>query len=55
MLILGLILIVVGAAVAYFFPDQFARFAGAVCVILGLILVILGVVDAGDVQLNDRD
>jgi hypothetical protein len=55
MIIIGLILLVVGGAVAYFFPDQIPRFCGAVCCILGLILVVLGVADAGDVNLEDRD
>lgn len=55
MILIGLLLIIVGAAVAYFFPDQLPRFAGFVCVVFGLILVVLGVADTGDVHLNDRD
>jgi hypothetical protein len=49
MLILGVILIVVGAAIGYFFrPDRFAEFAAAVLVIVGVVLVIFGALNTTD-------
>jgi putative Mn2+ efflux pump MntP len=46
MLVLGIILIVVGAAIGYFFrPDRFAEFAAAILVIVGVVLVIIGAVN----------
>jgi hypothetical protein len=51
MLILGVLLILVGAAIAYFFsPERLAQFGGAVLVIVGVILVVLGALDHADVD-----
>lgn len=51
MLILGVLLILVGAAIAYFFsPERLAQFGGAVLVIVGVILVVLGALDHADVN-----
>lgn len=53
MLILGLILILVGALVLYFLgPEPLVRFAGACLVVIGLVLVVLGLVDVSDVDLR---
>ncbi len=52
MLILGIVLLVVGAGLIYLVPDKLVRYAGGVCLILGIVLVLLGVLDAGDVNLE---
>lgn len=52
MIIIGIILAVVGAALLYFFPERLARFGGAVFLILGIVLVLLGVLDTADVNLD---
>lgn len=48
MIVLGIVLIIVGAALAYFVGEQIARFAAVVLVLLGLLLVVLGVLDTAD-------
>ena len=53
MIVLGIILIVVGAALGYFFPDQIVRFAAFILVIGGLVLVLLGVLDTSDVNVDE--
>lgn len=50
MIVLGIILIIVGAALGYFFAERFVRFAAAVLVLLGLVLVVIAVLDASDVN-----
>lgn len=51
MIILGVILILIGAAIAYFFsPERLAQFGGAVLVIAGVILLLIGVLDHADVE-----
>lgn len=53
MLILGLILILVGALVFYFLgPEPLVRFAGGVLIVIGLFLVALGVLDIADVDVR---
>lgn len=53
MLILGVILIIVGAAIIYFFnPERLAQFGGAILLLVGVLLVLFGVLDAGDVAVN---
>jgi uncharacterized membrane protein YbhN (UPF0104 family) len=53
--VLGLILLLVGAALVYFVPERFVRFGGIVLFVLGLVLVIVGVLDVADVRLEDAD
>lgn len=53
MILLGLILIIVGVALFYFFAEPIVRFVAAVLVLLGLVLVILAVADAGDLSLDN--
>lgn len=55
MILLGLILIIIGAALFYFFAEPIVRFIAAVLAILGLVLVILAVADAGDLSLGDNN
>jgi hypothetical membrane protein len=51
MIILGVILILVGAALAFFLsPERLAQFGGAVLVIVGVILLLLGVLDHANVE-----
>lgn len=53
MLIIGIILVIVGAAILYFFsPERLAQFGGAVLLLLGVVLVLLGVLDASDADLD---
>jgi uncharacterized membrane protein YfcA len=55
MLIIGVILILVGALVLYFLgPEPIVRFAGAVLVVIGLVLVVLALVDTADVSVDDH-
>lgn len=50
MIVLGIILIIVGAALFYFFAEPIVRFIAAVLALLGLVLVVLAVLDASDVD-----
>lgn len=53
MIILGVVLIIIGAAILYFFrPERFAQFGGAVLVLIGVLLVLLGVLNTADVDLD---
>lgn len=52
MLIIGIVLLLVGAGLIYLVPDRLVRFAGGAVLILGLVLVLLGVLDAGDVNVD---
>jgi C4-dicarboxylate transporter len=53
MIILGVVLVIVGAAILYFFsPERFAQFGGAVLLLIGVLLVLLGVLDTADVNLD---
>jgi uncharacterized membrane protein YfcA len=52
-LILGVILIIAGALVfQYLGPEPIVRFAGALLVLVGIVLVIIGVLDVADVQFS---
>jgi uncharacterized membrane protein YfcA len=55
MILIGLILVIVGAAILYFIPERWARFAGGVLLVLGLLLVLVGVFDVADLELDDAD
>jgi Flp pilus assembly protein protease CpaA len=52
MIVLGIILLVIGALVAYFGRprEQLIYWAGLIIFVVGVILVILGVLDASDVK-----
>jgi hypothetical protein len=51
MIILGVILILVGAAVWHFFSsERFLAFIGVVVALIGLLLVVVGALDAADVE-----
>lgn len=53
MIVLGIILIVVGAVVAYIATDRAINIIGIVLAAVGLVLVLLGALDAGDVNLHE--
>ena len=56
LLILGIIAVAAGAYLATHFADPFARFGGAVLVVLGLVLALFGVldlIDAGHADVHD--
>jgi uncharacterized membrane protein YfcA len=55
MLIIGVILILVGALVlAFLGPEPIVRFAGAALIVIGLVLVVLALVDTADVNVDDH-
>lgn len=54
MLILGIILIIAGALVlAYLGPEPIVRLAGALLVLVGIVLVLFGIFDVADVHVAD--
>lgn len=55
LIILGLIVVVVGAAILHLTADRWARLAGGVLIALGLILVVIGVFNVADVNVDDAD
>jgi hypothetical protein len=53
MLIIGIILIIVGAALYYFFqPERLLMFIGAVLALVGLVLVIVAILGSSDVNVD---